>query len=85
MYTGKPVFAQVMDHLPTRTLRRRVERHSIRGGPRPGDRALERRPDDQGRDRRGRARLPCALHDPSRPGARHICAAGLDRHEFLFS
>jgi len=33
MYTGKPVFAQVMDHLPTRALRHRVERHSIRGGP----------------------------------------------------
>ena len=41
-----------------------------KGGPRPGHRTLPGRPDDQGRGRGGRARLPGPLHGPSRTGAR---------------
>ena len=40
-----------------------------RGALRPGDRAFEGPPDEQGRGRRGRARVPGTLRDPPRPGA----------------
>ncbi len=50
-----------------------------RGDLRPGDRTFQGRPDEQGRGRRGRARLPGPLQDPSRPGARSQGGAGASR------
>ena len=62
--------------LTARSSRRTRRRRAQKGDPQPRDRPFPGRPDQQDRGRRGRAWVSCAVHDPSRPGARPRGRAG---------
>ena len=59
-----------------RSSRRTRRRRGQKGGQKAGHRTLPRRPDEQDRRNHGRARLPGAVRNPSRPGARPQGDAG---------